>query len=122
MLKSYKRFVKGAYDEYIKPTLKYSDIIVPRGKENHIAIDLIVVTGWDQLGLLVKTNETLDNIVECKAKEVDKIIEKLMNRVLNMSDMSNQSLNLLFLTRSTFWHLFKSQSIFRIINTHLAIQ
>lgn len=41
VLKSYNRFVKAAYDEYIRPTMKYSDIIVPRGKENVVAIEFI---------------------------------------------------------------------------------
>jgi uridine kinase len=41
VIKSYNRFVKAAYDEYIKPTMKHSDIIIPRGKENTIAIDFV---------------------------------------------------------------------------------
>jgi len=38
VIKSYNRFVKASYDEYIKPTMKHADIIVPRGAENDIAI------------------------------------------------------------------------------------
>ena len=41
VIKSYNRFVKAAYDEYIKPTMKHSDIIIPRGKENTVAIDFV---------------------------------------------------------------------------------
>ena len=41
VIKSYNRFVKAAFDEYIKPTMKHSDIIIPRGKENTIAIDFV---------------------------------------------------------------------------------
>ena len=48
VLKSYHRYVKPAFDEFVKPTMKYADIIVPRGRadltdaQNKIAIDFIV--------------------------------------------------------------------------------
>ena len=47
VLKSYHRFVKPAFVEFVKPTMKYADIIVPRGRsKNHynntIATDFIV--------------------------------------------------------------------------------
>ncbi len=38
----YNRFVKKAYDEYIKPTMRYANIIVPFGSDNTTAIDFIV--------------------------------------------------------------------------------
>ena len=34
VLKSYHRFVKPAFEEFVKPTMKYSDIIVPRGRSD----------------------------------------------------------------------------------------
>jgi len=34
--------VKPAFDDFILPTKKYADIIIPRGGDNHVAIDLIV--------------------------------------------------------------------------------
>ena len=42
VLKQYNRFVKKSYDEYIKPTMRYSNIIVPFGSDNTTAIDFIV--------------------------------------------------------------------------------
>lgn len=47
VLKSYHRFVKPAHIEFVRPTMKYADLIVPRGRpaqheNNRIAIDLIV--------------------------------------------------------------------------------
>ena len=48
VLKSYHRFVKPAFIEFVKPTMKYADIIVPRGRpevqteQNRIAVDFIV--------------------------------------------------------------------------------
>ena len=37
----YHKFVKPAYNSYIKPTKAFADIIIPRGGSNTIAIDLI---------------------------------------------------------------------------------
>ncbi|CAF1639735.1 unnamed protein product [Rotaria sp. Silwood1] len=42
VIQQYTRYVKPSYDHYIAPTMTYADIIVPRGGENLIAIDLIV--------------------------------------------------------------------------------
>ena len=42
VLVQYNRFVKKAYDEYIKPTMRYANIIVPFGSDNTTAIDFIV--------------------------------------------------------------------------------
>ena len=48
VLKSYHRYVKPAFEEFVRPTMKYADIIVPRGRAEHlseegnIAIDFIV--------------------------------------------------------------------------------
>mmetsp|Transcript_13497 Transcript_13497/g.22986 ORF Transcript_13497/g.22986 Transcript_13497/m.22986 type:complete len:105 (+) Transcript_13497:535-849(+) len=38
----YNRFVKTSYDEFIKPTMKYADIIIPHGRSNTVAIDFVV--------------------------------------------------------------------------------
>ena len=42
VLAQYTRFVKPSFEEYILPTKRYSDIVVPRGGENLVAIDLII--------------------------------------------------------------------------------
>lgn len=41
-LQQYERFVKPAFDHYIAPTMVHADLIVPRGGENQIALNLIV--------------------------------------------------------------------------------
>ncbi|KAI7906064.1 uridine kinase [Cokeromyces recurvatus] len=41
ILDQYTRFVKPAFDNYVRPTMKYADVIIPRGLENVIAIDLM---------------------------------------------------------------------------------
>lgn len=38
----YAKFVKPAFDAFVLPTKKYADVILPRGGDNLIAIDLIV--------------------------------------------------------------------------------
>ena len=42
VLEQYARFVKPSFDDFIQPTVRCADIIIPRGKDNTVAIDLIV--------------------------------------------------------------------------------
>jgi uridine kinase len=42
VLSQYERFVKPSFDDYILPTKKYADLIIPRGGDNYVAIDLLV--------------------------------------------------------------------------------
>jgi uridine kinase len=42
VLDQYSKFVKPAFDDFILPTKKYADVIIPRGGDNHVAVDLIV--------------------------------------------------------------------------------
>lgn len=42
VLIQYERFVKPAFDQFILPTKKFADIVIPRGATNTVAIDLIV--------------------------------------------------------------------------------
>ncbi|GJQ08978.1 hypothetical protein GpartN1_g769.t1 [Galdieria partita] len=42
VLSQYEKFVKPSYEEFIAPTKRYADIIVPRGAENLVAIDLVI--------------------------------------------------------------------------------
>eukprot|EP01087_Luapelamoeba_hula_P009011 TRINITY_DN2295_c0_g1_i1.p1 TRINITY_DN2295_c0_g1~~TRINITY_DN2295_c0_g1_i1.p1 ORF type:complete len:261 (+),score=53.25 TRINITY_DN2295_c0_g1_i1:209-991(+) len=42
VLRQYEKFVKPSFDEYINPTKKYADVIVPRGADNVVAINLLV--------------------------------------------------------------------------------
>ena len=50
VIKSYNRFVKASFDEYIKPTMKYSDLIVPRGADNEVAIQFITENLLNKMG------------------------------------------------------------------------
>ncbi|KAL0331913.1 UNVERIFIED_CONTAM: Uridine kinase-like protein 5 [Sesamum calycinum] len=42
VLDQYAKFVKPSFEEFILPTKKHADIIIPRGADNDVAIDLIV--------------------------------------------------------------------------------
>jgi uridine kinase len=41
ILSQYEKTVRPMYLEFIEPSKQYADIIIPRGGENHIAIDMI---------------------------------------------------------------------------------
>ncbi|KAJ3058562.1 Uridine-cytidine kinase-like 1 [Rhizoclosmatium hyalinum] len=42
VLQQYKKYVKPAFDDYILPTMKHADVIVPRGSDNVAAINVIM--------------------------------------------------------------------------------
>jgi len=42
VLKQYNKFVKPAFDHHIAPSMIHADLIVPRGGENKVAINLVV--------------------------------------------------------------------------------
>ncbi|NWI68778.1 UCKL1 protein, partial [Todus mexicanus] len=49
VIKQYHKFVKPAFEQYIEPTVQVADIVVPRGGENFVALDLIVQHVHSQL-------------------------------------------------------------------------
>ncbi|XP_014232428.2 probable uridine-cytidine kinase isoform X1 [Trichogramma pretiosum] len=49
VLNQYLNFVKPAFEEFCLPTKKFADVIIPRGADNTVAIDLIVHHIWDIL-------------------------------------------------------------------------
>lgn len=49
VLKQYKKFVKPSFEHYIEPYMQSADIIVPKGGENDIAVNLIVLHVHNQL-------------------------------------------------------------------------
>ncbi|TXG54847.1 hypothetical protein EZV62_020103 [Acer yangbiense] len=50
LILQYAKFVKPAFDDFILPSKKYADVIIPRGGDNHVAIDLIVQHIHTKLG------------------------------------------------------------------------
>nr|XP_033792779.1 uridine-cytidine kinase-like 1 isoform X3 [Geotrypetes seraphini] len=49
VIKLYNKYVKPAFEQYIEPTVQVADIVVPRGGENFVALDLIVQHVHSQL-------------------------------------------------------------------------
>ncbi|XP_078275220.1 uridine-cytidine kinase-like 1 isoform X4 [Rhinoraja longicauda] len=49
VIKQYNKFVKPSFDQFIEPTMRLADIVVPRGGRNMVAIDLIVQHVHSQL-------------------------------------------------------------------------
>ena len=41
VLDQYEATVKPSYDQYVQPTKRHADIVIPRGAENEVAIDLV---------------------------------------------------------------------------------
>jgi uridine kinase len=40
-MEQYQQTVKPMHEQYVEPTRKHADIIVPRGGKNQIALDLL---------------------------------------------------------------------------------
>jgi len=51
VLNQYMNFVKPVFEEFCLPTKKFADVIIPRGADNTVAIDLIVHHIWDIMHL-----------------------------------------------------------------------
>ncbi|KAK3811591.1 MAG: Uck2b protein [Linnemannia elongata] len=58
VLTEYVRFVKPAFDDFIQPSKKWADIIIPRGSENVTAVELITAHTADLLGRPPQSNST----------------------------------------------------------------
>ncbi|KAF9578137.1 hypothetical protein BGW38_006222, partial [Lunasporangiospora selenospora] len=58
ILTEYVRFVKPAFDDFINPSKKWADIIIPRGSQNKPAIELITSHAADLLGRQQLANST----------------------------------------------------------------
>lgn len=52
ILEHYQNFVKPMHEQFIEPTKRFADIIVPQGGENHVAIRLLTAQIKERLGLL----------------------------------------------------------------------
>ncbi|KAI0978688.1 hypothetical protein GJ496_007038 [Pomphorhynchus laevis] len=83
ILSYYATCVKPAFEEYCLPTKKYAHIIIPRGCDNDVAIDLIVQHLQE---ILIENNNTDDDIIDDNDEE---FIEKsdVVNSV-NAADTS----------------------------------
>ncbi|KAL1921263.1 uncharacterized protein VTP21DRAFT_10979 [Calcarisporiella thermophila] len=66
ILQQYVKFVKPSFEEFILPTKKYADVIIPRGSDNLTAINLLADHIYD---LLKQRRSTSENLKEGADKE-----------------------------------------------------
>ena len=64
VLHQYTSLVKPAFEEFCIPTKKYADVIIPRGAENTVAIDLIKQHIQDLIFRSAGVNKTESNCHE----------------------------------------------------------
>ncbi|GAA97909.1 uncharacterized protein L969DRAFT_25645 [Mixia osmundae IAM 14324] len=85
VLDQYLQFVKPSYDNFIQPTAKHADIIVP-GQSNSVAIDLITTHIRRQLDeRSMRLRPTLGRTLPSPAKERKRFLEDLPSNVIVMS-------------------------------------
>ncbi|CAI2167877.1 13122_t:CDS:10 [Funneliformis geosporum] len=77
VIQQYQKFVKPAFDQYIQPTVKNADVIIPRGLDNLVAIDLITKHIQRQLHER-QVNFRWDLLkLDCNDKEIQKNVTVL---------------------------------------------
>lgn len=50
VLNQYKKFVRPMHLEFVEPSKRYADIIIPRGGKNEVALDMVNALIQDRLG------------------------------------------------------------------------
>lgn len=50
VLKQYEKFVRPMHLEFVEPSKRYADIIIPRGGQNEVALDMVNALIQDRLG------------------------------------------------------------------------
>jgi uridine kinase len=94
----YHKFVKPAYNNYIRPTKAYADIIIPRGGSNTIAIDLINYYLKYKLSR-VFPDKIQDLIIDNKLSNCKEDENKEKNKELSDDDLILKKINIEFLKR-----------------------
>ena len=110
ILDRFHKFVKPAYNSYIAPTKKYADIIIPKGAENTLAVDLICqylknnilnnekpIKNKEKLSIdieIINKEKEESNLIICKEKEDNIKLKKIFNNFINQE---KTSYNILYL-------------------------
>ncbi|KAG8011498.1 Uridine-cytidine kinase-like 1, partial [Nibea albiflora] len=91
IIKQYNKFVKPAFEQYIEPTVQSADIVVPRGGENFVALDLIVQHVHSQLEKvrMVRLSE-LGRVYRCRV--FVQAVEVFCCFIVCMSDLHRSAL------------------------------
>ena len=110
ILDRFHKFVKPAYNSYIAPTKKYADIIIPKGAENTLAVDLICqylknnilnnekpIKNKEKLSIdieIINKEKEESNLIISKEKEDNIKLKKIFNNFINQE---KTSYNILYL-------------------------
>ena len=92
VLAQYTRFVKPSFDDFIGPSKKWADIIIPRGLDNTIAIDVItkhVRIQLDQRDLKLRSL-LIDNTLGNSNLSNDKIDTIVIPQTAIVFELQNQ--------------------------------
>lgn len=52
VMNQYERYVRPMHLEFVEPSKRYADIIIPRGGENRVALDMVIATIRDKLSII----------------------------------------------------------------------
>jgi len=82
VLNHYIHFVKPAYEEFCMPTKKFADVIIPRGADNKIAIELISHHITDLLVNPPDSTRKMSSVIESRRRH--------FSDTSNMYDVTNR--------------------------------
>lgn len=57
VMNQYERYVRPMHLEFVEPSKRYADVIIPRGGENHVALDMVIATIRNKLSMIAKNTE-----------------------------------------------------------------
>ena len=112
VIERYHKFVKPAYNTFIKPTKAYADIIIPRGGSNTIAIDLINYYLKYKLSNIFPENIQSFIIDKLNKSEEKKIDEEQKENVKEEEDYVIKKVVLKELLKKDNIELVKNEDIF----------
>ena len=126
ILNQYNKHVKKSHDEFVKPTMKYADIIIPYGRENATAVEFVVENIKTKLkkmgiqpeerwplspGMPARKMEEYPYIVCADAKGKD--IYEIANKLLSNSEPSLKYVWLEVLANKLFKSIIKSEKLLK---------
>ena len=88
MLAQYNRFVKPAYDDFIKPTMKHADIIIPFSNKNDKAVEMLIQNLNIKMRILEKDRADFDNGLAQRSRTLSEVMSPMItaNRMPQSAD------------------------------------
>lgn len=76
VLQTYTSFVKPAFEEFCLPTKKYADLILPRGADNAVAVDIMVLHVRDCMQGAPKTFSSTAGLLDTSGRPKPKSLQR----------------------------------------------